>query len=300
MAVAKKKAAAKPSPGKAMINWTEELGKYATEAEAQEDTAVGGGGMKRFSTKSGVLSFDDAIIPGNKMGVVILDSMFEHSFYEGKYDPNNPAPPLCFALGRDEGELVPHKTVFEREQQQNDACEGCPMNEFGSADTGRGKACKNVRRLAIIPAGTFDKHGGFKLNIDPEHYSETQLAFLKVMVTSTNAYKAYVKQISQSLRKPLFAIATQIHLVPDPKNQVALKFEALEELPMEVLDAVFARVQEAKALIETPMSLDAIERAEKPARGGRQAPAKKAAKKGAPARVGKPVTKAAAAGGRKY
>lgn len=299
MAAAKKSTKAKPAnTGTAMVKWDEELAKYADQSEAQEDTAQGGGGMKYFSLKSGVLSFDDNVIPGNKMGVIILDSMFEHAYYEGKFDPNNPAPPTCFALGRDEGELAPHKTVFDHDQAQNDTCAGCPMNEFGSADTGRGKACKNVRRLALIPAGTFAKNGEFKFIDDDEHYADTGLAFLKVPVTSTPAFKAYTKQIAQSLRKPLFAVATEISLVPDAKNQFAVKFSALEEVPMELLDTIFKRVEEAKALIDTPYNLDQEEE-EKPARGGR-ASARGGAAARSSARPAAKKTGAKKAGGRKY
>lgn len=277
--------------GKQMIKWDEELAKYADKSEAQEDTAVGGSGMKYFSLKSGVLSFDEAVMPHNKVPVVILDSIFEHAYYEGRYDPESPSPPTCFALGRDEGELVPHKDVIERGQNPHDACEGCPMNEFGSADTGRGKACKNVRRLAMIPAGKFAKNGAFTMIEDEEHYAEAGLAFMRVPVTSTPAYKAYVKSLAANLRKPTFAVVTEISLVPDPKNQFAVKFEALDELPVELLDTVFKRVQEASAIIETPLNLD--EREERPQRNQRaQKPTK-------PGRAVKKTT-AAQRGGKKY
>lgn len=279
------------APGKQMIAWDKELANFADKSEAQEDTATTGAGMKYFSFKSGVLSFDEAVMPGNKVAVIILDGLFDHSYYEGRYDPENPSPPTCFALGRDEGELAPHKDVFERDQAQHDTCEGCPMNEFGSADTGRGKACKNTRRLAVIPAGKYGKNGAFNLIEDEEHYDDAGMAFMRIPVTSTTAYKTYVKSLTQNLRKPTFAVVTEVRLVPDAKNQFAVQFEALEELPIELLDAVYKRVKEAEVLIETPYNLD--EREERPQRNARSAK---------PAKAGRAAKKPSAAqkSGKKY
>lgn len=292
MATAKKAAKAKPikkATGTAMMNWDEELAKLADKSVGQEDTAEGGGGIKWFGTKSGVLTFDENTMPGNRVAVIILDAIFEHDFYEGKFDPNNPKPVTCYAMGRDEGELVPHKDVFERGQEQHPTCEGCPQNEFGSADTGRGKACKNQRRLIVIPAGQFAKNGDFKLITDAEHYEDAAMAGVMVSVTSTTNYKSYTKQIGATLRKPLFAVATEISLVPHPKNQFEMRFEALEEVPRELLDTIYKRVIDAETVIETPRNLD--EREEQAGRGratGRGKPAASAkarpgAKKAAPA-----------------
>jgi len=35
-------------------------------------------------------------------------------------------------------------------KKQSDHCKGCPQNEFGSDDRGKGKACKNMKRLHLI------------------------------------------------------------------------------------------------------------------------------------------------------
>lgn len=295
---AAKKSTAKAAAGTQMVKWDEELAKYADKSSSQEDTAESGGGMKWFSTKSGVLSFDDEPLPGNRMLAVILDGVFEHVYYEGKFDANNPSPPTCFAFGRDEGELAPHKDVVERDQAQADRCSECEFNKFGSADTGRGKACRNIRRLALLPGGTIKKDGKISIFKDADHYAEAGMGFMKIPVTSTTAYKAYVKSLGQSLRKPTFAVVTEISIVPDATTQFAVKFNAIEELPFECLDAIFKRVQEAEAIIESPYNLDVEEEA--PRARGRGAAAKPA--KGKTARPGaqKAAPAAAKRGGRKY
>lgn len=279
-----KRAAAKKAPaktakpesaGKEMTNWDEELAKYAELSRAQEDTAVGGSGMKYFGTRGGILTFDEEVITGNKVSVIILDSCFEHSYYEGKFDPENPAPPVCFALGRDEGELAPHKTVFDHDQAQSGECESCPMNEFGSADTGRGKACKNIRRLAVIPAGKYNKAGDFVFDNNPDSYARAGMGFIKVPVTSTNAFKTVNKQVTGSLGRPLWGVVVEIRLVPHVKNQFEMQFEVIDEVPNELLNTIFPRVQEAEAVIDTPYNLDVEEKPEPANRGRAKAPAKK-------------------------
>lgn len=301
MAVAKKAAAKKSakSTGTAMVNWDEELAKYADKSSAQEDTAASGGGMKWFGTRAGVLTFDDAKLPGNRVAVIIVDGLFEHVYYDGDYDSDNPVPPTCFALGRDEENLEPHPSVVEKEQAQHHRCgvakqpDCCPHNEFGSADKGKGKANKNIRRLALLPAGKLDKNGNFTLNTDPDHFREAQMAFIKVPVTSTPNYKAYSKQLTTQLRKPTFAVATMISLHPHEKFTMEMKFEALEELPFDLLDAIHSRMAEADMKLFQPYNLDPPDEqsARKPAGRGnaRQAASKRtsarpAAKTAAPAK----------------
>lgn len=284
-----KKAAAKKAPGKQLANWDEDLARYAQEIADNETTS--GTGLKTFSTAAGVLSLDDAPMPGNQMAVIILASAYENVFYEGRYDPKNPQPPVCFAQALKEADLAPHDTVVERGQAQHGECEGCPMNEFGTADTGKGKACKNSRRLVIIPAGSYDKRGELTLIDEPEHFTKAEAAFLKVPVTSVRGYAAYVKQIAVTLRKPPFAVITRVALVPDSKDQFKMEFEAIAPIETaEMFEALVARHEEAnETVMNAPYNLDQRE-PPAPVRGrGRATPA--AAKKGTPAKK---------AAGRKY
>lgn len=272
-------------PTTAIVKWEEELAKQAAVASGMEDSTATG---QFFSTKSGILAFNDAPLPGNEMAVIILDAILENVFYEGKYDPDSPQGPTCFAFGRDEKAMAPHKVVFENETQQSGTCIDCPMNEWASAETGRGKACRNTRRLAMIPAGTFDRDGKFKAFEDEDHFASAGIAFMKLPVTSVKAYAAFVKQVAGALKRPPHAIFTRVKVVPDPKTQFKVLFEPLKEVPNDLLGSVMARHNEAQALIEfpyTPFDEDAA-----------PAPAPRRASKAA-----KPVGKSAGAkAGRKY
>lgn len=267
------------STGTEMVAWDEELAKYAQEAVATEANA--GSGLKSFSLKAGVLAFDDAAMAGNQMAVVVLDHVLENTYYEDDYDPENPAPPTAYALGRDE------KTIKWSDDSDprwaGELCIDSDINQFGSADKGRGKACRNLRRLLVIPAGTINKKtGDFELIEDEEHFDEAAPAFLKIPPTSTTNWSLYVKQLNGALKKPPFAVVTLVKVVPDAKTQFKVTFEALEELPMEMMETLVRRHKEAAELIMQPYNMEREERQEKPARRGaaaKKAPAKKAAAK---------------------
>lgn len=273
------------SKSTALAKWDEELAKQAAIAAAiEESTATG----QFFSTKSGVLSFNDNPLPGNEMAVIILDHILENVYYDSDYDSENPQPPACFAFGRDEKALQPHKIVIEAGNSMAGAsglCAGCEMNEWGSADKGRGKACRNTRRLAMIPAGNFDQNTGkFKAFTDVDQFESSPIGFLKLPVTSVKGFAAHVKQVAGALKRPPFGIFTRVSVKPDPNNQFKVLFEPLGQVPDALMPTIMARREEALATIESPYSLPGEEEEKPargakgkaaPARGGRSAPAKK-------------------------
>lgn len=245
-------AAKKASKSTAVTKWDEELAKYAEQAAASEANSGGG---QFFTTKSGVLSWQDAPLPNNEMAVIIVDHIMENVFYEGEYDPDNPTGPTCFAFGRDEKTMAPHKLVLEAGNEQCGAsglCDGCEMNEFGSADKGKGKACKNTRRLALIPAGRFLKDGSFEMVEDIDHYETAEVGYMKLPVTSIKGFSTFVKQVATSLRRPPFGIVTKIKVIPDPKSQFRVIFEPLLTVPDELMGAIMKRHEEIKSVIDFP------------------------------------------------
>jgi len=274
--------ATKKTQTTALVKWDEELAKQAEIAAGMEANTGGG---QFFSTKGGILSWQDAPLPGNQMAVIVLDSILENVYYEGRYDPDGPQGPICFAFGRDEKTMQPHQIVIETGNQQCGAsgqCAGCEMNEFGSAETGRGKACRNTRRLAMIPAGTFNAAGKLELIEDEEHYETTAVGFMKLPVTSVKGYASFVKQVAGALRRPPFGIVTKVKVVPDPKSQFKVVFEPIMNVPDELMGAIMKRHEEAKSTIDFPYQPNDEENAP-PKRGSRAAQ--------------KPVSKAR---GRKY
>jgi hypothetical protein len=256
------------SSSTAVTNWEEEMAAQAKVAAAQE-AHVGGGNF--FSTRAGVLSVDSQSIPNNEMAVLIVDGILENVYYEGKFDPDDITPPSCFAFGRDDADMAPHETVVKNGTAQHDTCKGCDKNEFGSSDTGKGKACSNRRRLALLPAGSFDKRTGeFTPLLDPAHYAKTEMRYLKVPPTSIGAYAAYVKQLAGGIKRPPHGVFTRISLAPHPKKQFEVKFEALAPVPNEVMGAVMERHKLEMSVIEFPYTLGDGSKKEAPKTTGRK------------------------------
>jgi hypothetical protein len=264
----------KESTSTALIPWEEEM-KAAAIAAAEAEKNTGGGQF--FSLQSGQLALGGTQMKNNRMAVIILDSMFENIFYEGQFDVQNPTPPTCFAFDHAEEDLKPHKVVFELGQEQNPQCKGCPQNVYGTATTGKGKACRNTRRIALIPAGDLDDQDAFTAERDPVAYTKSGIALLKIPVTSVNGYGSFVKGVANTMGRPPHGIFTRVRVVPDPKTQFKVIFEAIGKIPEGVYKAIAPRLKEARDM--NLMPYDMTPPVPKPAAPIRRAPAvRKAAK----------------------
>lgn len=229
--------------GTEIMKWDEELAKQA-EAYAEQEANTGGGSF--FSTKGGALKFNDNRLPNDEVACVILDSVITNSYYEGEYDPDDPQSPSCYAFGRDEDEMTPHD---ESSEKQAESCADCEYNKWGSGK-GRAKRCKNGRRLALLPAGTFDDRDRFKPYTEEEAFSKGTIGFLNVPPTSINAFGTFVKQIAGTLKRPPHGIFTRVKLVPDG-SYFNISFEPLNPIPNALMGAVMKRHAEARDQNET-------------------------------------------------
>lgn len=256
--------AKKPTTGTAVANYDEELARLAGQSATLTDS---GGGGRLFSTRAGVLQFDDTPLPGNQMCVIIAAWCLENVYYEGAFDAENRTPPTCFAFCKNPDEkdemgppdIVDKEDVFER---QADSCSECAQNEWGSASQGRGKACSNRRRLAILPAGTYKsagRNGGFELEVidDAEHFATAEAGYLKIPVMSGKGFDNYVKDIASGLPdgkpRPLFAVYTRVYLTPDPKSQFKVNFELIEPVQdLAVLGVLMERYRKLHEEIDFP------------------------------------------------
>jgi len=249
----------KTSNSKAVANWDAEL---AAQAEIAAGMEANTGGGSFFSTRGGTLSWQDSPLPDNEMAVIILDHIFETVYYEGRYDPDVPQSPVAFAFGREESELRWHENSDPEFAGQ--LCSESEVCEWGSADTGRGKAARETRRLAMIPAGQFNRDGTFELFEDPDHYAKTEIGFMKLPVTSVKGFASFVKQVAGALKRPPFGVVARVAVVPDAKTQFKVTFEALEKVPDDLIGTIMERREEAMAAIDFPYTREETEEAPAP------------------------------------
>ena len=237
------------------VNWDEQLAQQAKVAAEMESGAAGG---QFFSLKGGILSWNDNPLPGNAIVAVILDHVLENVFYEGEFDSENPTPPCCFAFGRDSSDMRPHEAVIKNKSDQHDFCAGCPMNQWGTADKGKGKACRNTRRLALIPAGEINAKTGevAKTFEDAAHYESAGIGFLKMPVTSVKPFANFVQSVASVFARPPHGVIVKISVEPDAKTQFKVVVEPLAKCPDKIMPAIMKRHEEARALIEFPYTLE--------------------------------------------
>ena len=241
---------------KALVNWDEELANAAKAA--QGTAAAAGGGAKRISIQGGILQVDGNPVPGNELAMVVADFVMENRYFTTDFDPDSPTSPDCYAFGRDLEELGPHD---DAEDKQHETCAGCPKNEWGSSDKGRGKACRNTYKLLVLPAGEL-VGGRFEPPAEADDL-KGDLYSLSIPPTSLKAWTGYVATLAGRLRPP-WATYTKLIVKGDKKTQVALSFQALGDAPNEFLQTLHERNQDAMRTIETAYPKNS-EREEKPA-----------------------------------
>lgn len=140
-------------------------------------------------------------VPGGQSGpgplsVIVMDFIGVNMFYPGVYNPNVKAPPACFSLGKNLEAMVPSESI---KTPQHTDCNTCPKNKWGSGPNGAGKACKNQRRLLVLPANFDDKTEPMTLYVSP---------------TGLKAWNAYVKRVARELAAIPAQVITEISFDP--------------------------------------------------------------------------------------
>lgn len=212
-------------------------------AAAKDEAAKERPKISKISLKQGHLHYMDELVPQNSLDVVILASVFRNVWYPGKYDPNNVVNPSCFALSEEEDDMVPHENVTDPPSKE---CKGCPNAEWGSdpnSPSGRGKWCKQSRRLCVMPADALTSG---------KAVAESDLALLDVPVTSIGNWANLVNQVSTGSKLPFWAAVVNLTTRPS-KNQFELVFTPLRGMPNEeVLRAVMERRNSALRIAMQP------------------------------------------------
>jgi len=217
--------------------WTDKLKDYAVAARVNE--VLSG---QFFSTKGGLLSFAGQAIPNNTMDVVVAASLHENVLYVGDFDPGNIGGPVCYAFSPDGGPgMAPHPNAPE---PRNVDCKTCPNNAWGSDPKGgRGKACKNMRRLSLLPAAALDS---------PAALDSAVSGYLRVPVTSVKPWAQYVNSLSMRGLPP-FAVVTRVTLTPDAKTMFKMSFTSQRAITdAAMLEALAERVKREAQMIDFP------------------------------------------------
>lgn len=241
------------SESKEVANWDAELAKYAQQAA---ETATPSNSVISF--KAGAITYQGQTAPTGKINVLAVASAAERTYYEGAYDSNNVTSPDCWGISLG-------KTV-ETPNAQNpvhDNCAECPLNKWGSAKVGKGKACKERKRLALIPADAV-KGGG-------EGVLRAEVALAHIPVTSVKNWDNYVLRLATTAKRPPFAVITELSTRPDPKTQFQVQFDYLEDVDPALLPSLLEKIELAKDVVLKPYAPKAALKEEPKAKGSKHA-----------------------------
>jgi len=219
-----------------IVSWEDKLARYAADATAQEESVSTG---SFISFKAGIISYQGNPAAGNKLQAVIVDSILENCYYDSDYDEDNLQPPVCYALGRDDKDMKPHE---KSPKPQAASCSECEWNKYGTANNGKGKACANRRRLAMLPADP----------LSPEGLEKSSFATAKLPVMSVANWAAYVRTLKGLQKRPPMGVVTEVGCVPDTKSQFKVTFNHKLNLTNALLPIVDARMEEANDVLFTP------------------------------------------------
>jgi hypothetical protein len=233
--------ATKKKPGTAVINWEADMAARAVKVAATEKVTSS---IQKISTRGGILAVDDTPVEGNELRVVVIGAVHENQYYEGVYNPNVPAVPKCYSFS-DPHSDDPESTMFphaEAEAPEGAAseddggleganCGDCWANRMGTAEVGRGKACKNIRRLALITEDVLT---------DAASIADAEVRVLNVPVMSVKNWAKYAKAVADDFNRPYWGAVCTVKLVPDAKSQFAVvfKFEELIDFTQETYEAM--------------------------------------------------------------
>lgn len=183
---------------------------------------------KRFKLTNGDSS------PGPMQGIVI-DFVNYNAFFPNAYDPDNPAPPDCWAIHAIKDNLAPDPDLVK--DIQHSQCTGCTQNTWQTNAKGKPfKGCKNQFRLALIT---------------PDATTESEIYTLAV---SPTAHKNWSRFASKCRENGLHYRQIICEFNWDPNAQQTLTFKALgkHNLEASLILTMVRRCQNNRLLYRSP------------------------------------------------
>lgn len=228
----------KQNTGTNVINWEEQMAQQAKAVAKTERASV-----NRINFKSGVMTYMDNAIPDNTLDCIVVGFVKENVLYTERYKADVVVPPACFALAMPDEPLIPHEVVAEPFSDRCETCENYKWNTDPGG--GRGKACKERRRLAIIPKPD-----------SLDDIADSEMAIMSIPVMSVKNWANYVNMVAASTARPPWGVVTRVQLVPDAKSQFKVTFNLVDALDSEYLPFIHERIDVAHSALMTPYEME--------------------------------------------
>jgi hypothetical protein len=247
---ASKRSTKKAEPGTGLRSYDEMFAELQAQAQEEAGRETAGSGSSRIAAKGHRFIVDDTDL-GESIQFIVLDYAFVNVFYDRPYDPgseNN--APACYAVSEDEAELAGAEDapVPQHEDGPGSPCATCWANQFESADTGRGKACGNRRRLIGILVSDIEEHGA----------DGAPLREMNLPPSSLKHWGRYVRGLARLQKLPPHGVITEFTCDPESDYQVPLP-TFVEPIGPDILGDVLSRRDEAHELAIAPLDVSNYE-----------------------------------------
>ncbi len=220
-AVAKPKASL-PMPADAMERMKADVAALKSKLAAPAGDGIGVTQSKEFKLPDGSKV--------DEFKGIIVDFVSFNAYYEGIYNPDNVVPPNCFAIGTVKNDdLAPSESSPEPQDEGCGSCKGCWANAFKSADNGKGKACKQSIRVAVL-------------------LEDGELHRLNISSTGLTAFGTYVRDVASTLGVAPYAVMTTFTF-DDKFDYPSVRCVEPIELNEEQLAFVFSKRDDALAML---------------------------------------------------
>jgi hypothetical protein len=205
------------------------------EEQIKQQLALQQEKMSALSSKANLISFkggqlivDGMPVPGGEADVHVLATQGERSFYKGAFDPSVVQVPVCYSFDG----TYPHPEATE---PQADMCTLCPNNEWGSK--GRGKACRESARVALVPASA--------------PLASAPLYQASFPITSMGSVKDFFARCANS-GKLSGQFVAKLRVVPDAKSFFKASLTPMQLAENQDLSTLMERTNQARQMLLTP------------------------------------------------
>lgn len=173
--------------------------------------------------------------------VVALEFSTERAFYDAAFDPDNMRTPICWAVT--DGKPTESRPDPSSSQPQATACALCPHNAYRTSATGKGKACAEHRRVALVA-----------MNED----GPPDLRGVKVPPTSLKLWDNYVTtDLKAAGGTALYSVITEIDWNGKIPTWPALTFKAMKRIDPRFYALLKQILPSAKELVMSPFQQQA-------------------------------------------
>jgi len=194
----------------------------------------------------------------DRVSGIIVDFIAKKAWYPNPYDKDNIVPPHCFGL-----DFVAHSALEPSEnspERQCETCATCPKNAFGSAENGKGKACKDSYVLALL---------------GPDAEEGSPLMTLEISATGIKPFEKYVRDLARETGKAPYAFVTEFFM-DDSVDYASVRCGFPLEASPELIMMALSRREEAATLLSTEPDVSGFEEKMASLKPQKKAPAKAA------------------------